>query len=223
MMATETDIELLESYLDDELSPAELDALRKRLSSEPALVAAMDDLRGQREMRRQFFVACDPEEMSVERLVKSVRQDMNRDLVWRERNRVLGRIGSLAACLLVGFFVGHGMHNNAGGLVTPVAVNPHVTQMERPQNLLAQVPPTINSGEIARTPVMFDGPNANFTIRPNMKSVMPRNNQLAGYQVHLVDSSGNIVKSFDSLDQAIQAANDANNPTPGLPQLQGGH
>lgn len=221
MSLSETDIELLESYLDDELSAMELDSLRKRLSSEPALATAMDELRGQREMRRQFFVACDPEEMSIERLVGSVRQDMNREMVWRERSRVLGRLGSLAACLLVGFFVGRGMHNSG---VMPVAshnsVASHNEKISAPAEMVAGVGPT----DIVRTPVRFDGPSAKFTIGPNINSVMARNNQLAGYQVNLVDSSGNVVKRFDSLDQAIQAAKDTNSQMPaGSLRLQGGN
>ena len=53
--ASENDLELLESYLDDELTGRELEALRQRLSSEPQLAVAIDELKSQRQMRQQFF------------------------------------------------------------------------------------------------------------------------------------------------------------------------
>ena len=42
---SENDLELLESYLDDELTGRELEALRQRLSSEPQLAVAIDELK----------------------------------------------------------------------------------------------------------------------------------------------------------------------------------
>src|SRR4051794_11132613 len=109
MAVNETDIELLESYLDDELAPAEIEALRERLSSEPALAAAMDDLRSHRQMRSQFFASLEPSERAVERVVQSVHKSINKEIVWAERFRTFRAVGSLAACLLVGFIGGYGM------------------------------------------------------------------------------------------------------------------
>src|SRR5215218_4836014 len=120
MSVTDTDLELLESYLDDELAPRELEAFRQRLSSEPALASAMDELRGEREMRQSFFASCEPDDASVERLVRAVNKSVTQEIVWSRRSRSLGWIGGLAACLLVGFGVGRGFH---GAAQTNVAQN----------------------------------------------------------------------------------------------------
>jgi hypothetical protein len=56
-MVSETDIELLESYLDDALETSDVDALRIRLTLDPALVAALEQLRGERTARRALFAA----------------------------------------------------------------------------------------------------------------------------------------------------------------------
>ena len=52
-----TDIELLETYLDDALPPAEADALRGRLANEPALSAELDQLRTDRAQRASAFAS----------------------------------------------------------------------------------------------------------------------------------------------------------------------
>ena len=82
MALNDSDIQLLESYLDDDLAGEPLDQLRRRLASEPALAGMIDELRGQRQMRQQFFASCEPDEISVERVVQSARRDINRDLLW---------------------------------------------------------------------------------------------------------------------------------------------
>jgi anti-sigma factor RsiW len=109
MAVNENDLELLESYLDDEISAEQQDVLRSRLSSEPELASAMDELRSARDMRGQYFATCEPDEQSVQRLIKSVNKSITRDIVWSRRSRVLRGVGSLAACLLVGFMGGYGI------------------------------------------------------------------------------------------------------------------
>jgi anti-sigma factor RsiW len=44
---------LISAYLDDELNGRELEALRQRLNVEPALTAAIDELRSQRWVTRE--------------------------------------------------------------------------------------------------------------------------------------------------------------------------
>src|SRR6478672_11196699 len=95
MSVTEHDLELLESYLDDELTGRELEALRKRLSTEPQLASAIDELRSQREMRQQFFSACTPDEASVQRLIRSVNREVTREVVQGRRNVGMRWAGSL--------------------------------------------------------------------------------------------------------------------------------
>src|SRR5439155_1550013 len=134
-------LELLESYLDDELTGRELEGLRQRLSSEPQLAAAIDELRSQREMRQHFFAACEPDEASVQRLIRSVKREATREAVWSGRNRNLKWVSGLAACLVFGFISGRGLRNssnlpvpsdsNAGTIAQVVqpTVNPGSTQL----------------------------------------------------------------------------------------------
>src|SRR5689334_5463860 len=110
MAVTETDLELLETYLDDELSAEEGDVLRRRLASEPALAAAMDELRQARELRQQAFGAMEiPQHRaaaSADTLVRSLRQAATREMAWSGRVRILRQLSAAAACLIVGVLVG---------------------------------------------------------------------------------------------------------------------
>ena len=50
-MVPENDLELLETYLDGELTEPQVDALIERLRTEPALGAALQALKGERQLR----------------------------------------------------------------------------------------------------------------------------------------------------------------------------
>jgi len=208
MSVTDTDLELLESYLDDELGAAEADALRKRLSSDPQLSAAMDELRSQRDMRQQFFGAVEPNEASVQRLMQSVRRNVNREIIWAERSRKLGMVGSLAACIMVGFFIGRASYTmnrstpesrpeSPVAYAPPTAVFPGASPVVRPVS--ADVPKATDSRE-----VVFDGPQIrNFGlsgINPNLILPTPRG-QLVGGRLNLVDSNGNVLRQITTQDQ----------------------
>src|SRR5687768_16722993 len=59
---SDNDLQLLEGYLDDALTEAEIDALRQRLAVEPALSAALVQLRGERSLRQSFWQELEPAE-----------------------------------------------------------------------------------------------------------------------------------------------------------------
>jgi hypothetical protein len=228
----ENDLELLESYLDDELTGRELEALRQRLSSEPQLAVAIDELKSQRQMRQQFFGACEPDQMSVARLVQSVNQNVTRELAWAERNRSLRSWGSLAACLLVGLFLGRAMR----GTGQASAPAPHQTAVvSNPINST----PVIDRTDTPRdTRLVFDGPsviNPNSNNRPqgNFRITQPPManvetlNPLEGYSINIVDRFGNTVRQFNSheqyqkfIDEQMQRANQP--PTPDSLRLPDG-
>lgn len=219
----ENDLELLESYLDDELTGRELEALRQRLSSEPQLAVAIDELKSQRQMRQQFFAACEPDQASVERLVQTVNQNVTRELAWSERNRSLRSWGSLAACLLVGLFLGRAMR----GTGQTSAPAPHeTTVVSTPVSS-----PNIQTADGPRdTRLVFDGPSV---INPNPNNRPPGNfritqpptatvdllNPLDGYTINIVDRFGNTVRQFNSheqyqkfIDEQMQHANQPATP-----------
>src|SRR5437588_2328977 len=99
----ENDLILLESYLDDELSSLETEALRQRLANDAALSAALADLRSQRELRRQVFAGFEPSEASVENVIARVGSKVDSQMIWAERARSLRFVSGVAAMLLLGF------------------------------------------------------------------------------------------------------------------------
>lgn len=107
MSVNETDLEQLETYLDDELSPEEVRELDRRLATESALADQLDQLRAQRALRVSVFRAMEPSDREVESLLKRVDGNLHRQADW---SKLLGRlryIGSAAACLFVGFMISH--------------------------------------------------------------------------------------------------------------------
>src|SRR5881397_2852649 len=107
MTLTETDLELLDTYLDEELPLEEAEPLRRRLSSEPELADALEQVRFERDARKHFFAAIEPDNAAVQCLVANVHRGINRDLVWTKRARALRGVSGIAACLLVGFSIGY--------------------------------------------------------------------------------------------------------------------
>src|SRR4051812_42070648 len=105
MSVSETDLELLETYLDDQLSAEEGDALRRRLASEPALVAAMDQLRQERELRRDVYASMESDR-GTDHVVRAVRAAATREIVRGGRMRILRQVSAAAACLVVGLLGG---------------------------------------------------------------------------------------------------------------------
>jgi hypothetical protein len=202
MSVTETDLEMLESYLDDELPSLENDALRRRLSSEPDLTVAMDDLRRQRELRQQFFASLEPDEQSVERVIKAVRKSVTREIVFARRARALRNVGSLAACLIVGFVGGYGLR---GGR----ALQQQQNQPSASIQLNAPAPREVVFQQPSQSPLA----EPNFSLTPPGAGTIATGNEFTGYQVRLVDETGHVigVKRFKTLDDARRFQSDWQN------------
>jgi hypothetical protein len=107
MSVTEADLEQLESYLDDELSPGQAEDLHRRLASEPELGARLSELHQQRELRASMFRSLEPTDLEVERLISRVDVKLHRDAAWTRRLSRLRYVSSAAACLIVGFMMSH--------------------------------------------------------------------------------------------------------------------
>ena len=202
------DIQLLESYLDDELTSRELESLRQRLSAEPYLSAAIDELRSQREMRQSFFAACQPDEASVQRLIQSAKRQATRETVWGERNRALRWVSGLAACLVFGFVAGRGLRSNSPAPVD----NSGPTRVA--QNLQ---PPTDNTQIATDDRIRFDGPripvngspnnggSIDFNIRnPGVLADVGKLDPFPGDRIFIVDANGRLVQRFDSHEQYMK-------------------
>jgi hypothetical protein len=201
MSVNETDIERLENYLDDELAPAEIEALRERLSSEPALAAAMDGLRTQRQMRSTYFASLEPTERAVERVVQSVKKSINKEIVWAERFKTFRAVGSLAACLLVGFIGGYGMR---GSHSSPTPQNPQSIASTEGETSAPTDLTSVAGVDLTTNSVIFDGAPVNTAYVAPPAGVGANNTALAGYQLNVVDGNNRVIRRFNSMEQAQQ-------------------
>jgi anti-sigma factor RsiW len=107
MSVNETDLEQLETYLDDELSSEEALELDRRLATDSALADQLNQLRAQRGLRVAMFHAMEPSDGEVESLLKRVDGVLHRQVDWSKRLSRLRYIGSAAACLFIGFMISH--------------------------------------------------------------------------------------------------------------------
>jgi hypothetical protein len=106
VMTTDTDLELLEAYLDDGLSDQDLARVALRLSKEPALATELDELRGQRDARKQFFASLEPKDGEVERLLGRIDESIRRRAWWHRQTAWGKWATAAAACLIFGFATG---------------------------------------------------------------------------------------------------------------------
>src|ERR1700744_4095852 len=120
MALSETDLDLLEEYLDGALDASATAKLQGLLAIDQDLSAALKLARSQRTVRAAALKAMEPDELTTERLIWRVRGAM-RDQKQSQPIRLwsqwrMASIGSAAAaCLVLGFFVGRLGH---GGEVT---------------------------------------------------------------------------------------------------------
>jgi len=199
MALSEADLELLDSYLDDELPPEQAEALRKRLSTETELTEAMDQVRFERDARMQFFSALEPDKGAVDRLVDGICRKVDRELLWTRRARALRSVSSIAACLLVGFFGGYVFRG------TPTATQNAGFSPSQPQS--------VANGVSANREIVFPDNNNRIPAVPTMPrngANAPGSSQLVGYEVKLTDDAGNVVgvQRFPTYEQARDFLND---------------
>jgi len=107
MAVSENDLELLETYLDGELSTAQTNALIDRLRSEPALAAAMESAKAERQIRMAVWTSCEPNEATVEKLLGRVQRKIDNHWSWASRLSKLRMVSGAAACILIGVFMGY--------------------------------------------------------------------------------------------------------------------
>ena len=105
-MLSESDLELLDAYLDDVLTASDVQRLDMRLADEPELAAALESLRRDRAARQALFQSLTPSGPEAGRFASHVVGSMRRREWQRNVTRATRLIGGLAACLLVGFTAG---------------------------------------------------------------------------------------------------------------------
>lgn len=108
---SEQDLELLETYLDNEIVGDEMDRVRARLRKEPALAMALDQLTRDRQLRHQVYFAMDRESAATagsatESIGRSLQRAAVREVAWGNRRHVFRQVCAAAACIVVGLLVG---------------------------------------------------------------------------------------------------------------------
>ena len=105
-MPNDRDLELIEAYLDDALSPEEVERLDRRLAEDADFAATLHEQRTGRAFRLAAFQSDAPQHGEVKELSDRIITEVFR----RQRQRIMGRwmrvAGALAACVLFGFVAG---------------------------------------------------------------------------------------------------------------------
>ena len=120
----EFDLELLEAYLDDGLSPGQVQHVAQRLLAEPELAAAMHDLRAERARRTAVWRTMEPTEAQAASVVERVAGEVHRRERWRRIFRFARTGSAIAAAILVfcgGWFLGHSGSDPSAGEVRAIA------------------------------------------------------------------------------------------------------
>jgi anti-sigma factor RsiW len=114
MPVSETDLELLETYLDEALPPSQVEAVRRRLVGEPELSSALTELNSPRSLRAALWATLEPTDVATQQMnwrIRGALADRSSGGVTRFSSWVTARVGSVAAaCIMVGFFAGRMGH-----------------------------------------------------------------------------------------------------------------
>ena len=100
-------MEMLEAFLDDELSKQQQDELRARLATNPALTSELERLRSERQTRQSLFSSLEGgEDAVVDRAMSRVHQlDHRRQHLAQYFRRAIFAVAA-AACIILGFLIG---------------------------------------------------------------------------------------------------------------------
>ena len=183
------DLMLLESYLDDELSANEVEALRERLIEEPDLADALVELRAARGARQKVFGAMEPGELAVSDVVASVQKTVRNRLRWNTRVRESLRYVAAAACVTIGVMIGSKATQPA---MPPLSVGPGA--------VATSGGPAGNAAPSA-SPWNYPGPAMPVQFEPIYQPVQPRETPRV---VVLRDARGEIVAAYP-MENAAEA------------------
>jgi anti-sigma factor RsiW len=140
--ATDPDLALLESYLDGELSAAELAALQQRLGGDTELSAALARLSSEYTVRQAVWSALEGTNAETERVTRGVKRAVRHVGFWERSGNAL-RVGAAVAACLVCFVAGW-----VGRGTTATAANVPSTRPVAEPGLVYQVALTDEGGNI---------------------------------------------------------------------------
>ncbi|CAN5576692.1 hypothetical protein BH09PLA1_BH09PLA1_37770 [soil metagenome] len=181
MSVSEHDLELLETYLDNELAADDMESIRGRLKREPALAIALDQLTRDRQLRHQVYFAMDREvaptaRAATESIGRSLHRAALREASWNGRRLIFRQICAAAACIVVGLLVGWFGRERADF---------------QPQR------------------TVFDK-NSRAALNPDATTVSMEKPARNGFNLAITDDFGRVLaqQHFDTLDEARQFSSD---------------
>lgn len=216
MILSDEQYELLDRYLDDDLSDAEAVGLEARLKVDAVLAGELAKLREHRSMRAAAFTAMEPGDVESQQLQWYVRGALHQQsrvathsAPLRMTSWVRG-LSRVAAVLAVGIGVGY-FARGTSVVNVPIANNnvaPVVANNNNPNglDLLQEGPAMLVSGEraVAGLGASYNGGG---TIQP--VTAAP-NAQPVAYEVSLRDVAGNVVarRQFRTFPEANEFLNE---------------
>ena len=118
---SDEELELLESYLDGALAPAEEERDRRRVARDAAWAGALDRLRAERSVRQAVWQSLEPDLASAERAGDdAARGALGADRA-RRSSRFARRASAVAAGLVIAFVGGWAARGRVGEPAGPVA------------------------------------------------------------------------------------------------------
>ena len=189
MSVNDEDLDLLDTYLDDELGEADVLVLRDRLGTESELSAALTRLRTARQTRKTVFASVEPDEAGVERILQNVKTQARKQQTRARFNTYYRYIGAAAACIVIGFMT---------GWVGRTTTNPSIG-IDNSTDLISPIPVVGSS----RPPTL--APNGGIGGIPSTPGG-------GAFSVAVTDESGRViaVQRFNTLAEARQFAEDMN-------------
>ncbi len=207
MNFSDRDTELLDRYLDNDLTDAEAIGLEARLQTDDGMSAELARMREYRSLRAEAFASLEATETESQQLqwyVRGALHQQSRALsqtttpaagisLFGRVSQWAGGLSRVAAVLAVGLIAGYGLRGTTINGVSPVS----------------------QSQPVALNPGMLDQPTGFIperTLAAGMAGVMPVGGQVvpAGYDVALSDQFGNVVttRRFSTLQEAREFTND---------------
>jgi hypothetical protein len=106
MSVNDSDLELLQAYLDGEMPMSECEGLWRRLAVEQELSRELDQMRAEVATRTVVWSSLEPDDAAVASLEKNVLRAARRQDLQVRANRWFRTVAAVAACLLFGFGFG---------------------------------------------------------------------------------------------------------------------
>jgi hypothetical protein len=217
MSVSDHDLETLETWLDGELTEEQADALRRRLSTEPALAQIADQLRSDRQLRASAWAGLDSGG-DVEALIARVRRENRKHELWSGRLQTLRQVSGIAAAIVLMFGAGWisrsrletaqdqppavvATNQNTQSAPAPADANRGNTMLAVDNGLRINRPSDPNPQLASRQSQQPNPLLVPFDMR-SLSVTRPR------FQVQVLDAFGNVqyVRPMDAFSDAVQLA-----------------